>query len=331
MSGLDGGAPAPTAGTGGEDVSVRGQVPAQPERARSLQQQSDDLDARVAAKVHAAHRGEAPRPATSLGRAPDGKFLPAGVTNIHAPAPVAKPAAPTTSEAAPQTSAKAVSPDVQTQVQGAASETETAAAAADPEIEKIKGEHATYKAKVDALTKRDAQWTEIAERSLGRLQTLGKQLQQAHALLRQHGVSVDPRDMELARYREREHVSALAEERVTAERQAAAQARAEQERAARYSGLVTATKAAMAEHPQVTAGSQPWLKAIYLIQRQNADPRTAFALVAQEQAKTAAPAPNANVPRTLSGSGAPGGGGPRLKDPRDIAEKWKASLGAGAR
>lgn len=324
MSGLDGGAPAPTAGTGGEDISVKG-APTQPP-VRTHQQASDELDARVGAKIAAAEgRATPPRPTPNKG--PDGRFLPAGVSNIHAPAP--KPKA---SEPDPKVSvgAGAVSPDQTspTAPQGQTSDTSPKAGAPDPEIEKIKGEHAHYKAEHERLTKRDADWSATAEKALARIEGLKDRLKTYEAMLAQAGVSIDPRDLEIARYREAERVQQLVAERMQAEQQARAQQQQEAQRQQQRDQLITSTRAAMAKFPQVAAGTPEWAEACKLIYR-GADPETAFGLMAQKVgART--PAPQTNVLPLLP-RGQTGTGGPRLKDPRDIADKWKAQLGAAAR
>lgn len=320
---LDAGAGAPaasgpstTAGTGGEDIAVRGQ-PQALTREQKLAQHGANLDDRVMAKRAAAERGEMPAVRKGPAQGPDGRFLPAGVTNIHAPAPRPKTSEPALNAAG----TVAVSPDSQTPSTQTAQTSEPS-----PDVsEAHKAELAQRDERITALTQRDAEWTQIAEKALARIETLKGQMQRYAEMLEQAGISLDPRDIELAQLREGHRVRTLADERAQAEAQAAAQ-RAQQEQAEKQrNALINSTREVMKRYPQVAAGTAPWAEAIKLIYR-GADPETAFALMAQ---KVAAAQP-AQAPATFTNSGAGGSAQPKSRDPRDIAEKWKRTLGAAA-
>jgi hypothetical protein len=262
---------------------------AQPAPARTPAQQSDALDARIAEKRSKAEGVLAPP------RGVDGKFQPG-----EKPAPEKKADATVVDEKAPEKKP-------------------------DADHERLKADHAKAVEERDALKARDLEWTAMAEKVSARLQTQGQRIAQLEAMLKEKGVEIDPRDIELVRYREREAAQKLAEERAAAEADAKKASDEDAKRSQARSALTAQATAALEKYPELRdpANQQDLVKFLRLSWR-GMDVDEAAEMVAAK-IKTRAPTTKPQVPKTLAGSGA-GGAGPKLTDPRDIADKWKARL-----
>ncbi len=313
MSGLDGGGGASASpaggndGTGGEDVSVR----SQPGHARNPNEQSNDLDARIQARKLAAERGDAAPENLKGQRGPDGKFLP---RNGQAPEPVNNAASDEAEEHGEEREAP---------------KAKAAAPKADPAHEKLKTEHAAATKERDHFKGRDAEWTKIGERAMARLDSQTAYIEHLEAKLAEHGGSVDPQLIENATLKERIRAIELAEERAANEAERSAAQEQEARRAAARQHLTDTTKAALSKHPALLK-SGPDLKEYLTLVYRGGDPTTLAEVFNQRALKHVNAAANPPMaPRTLAGRGA-GSGGPRLTDPRDIADKWKRRIGANA-
>ncbi len=294
MSGLDGGGSGDLGG-GSVDSGAAPSAPAQPAAARTPQEQSDALDARVMAKRHAAEHGEDTVLAPPKGaRGPDGKFLP-GAGAEPKPKAEAKPAEP--------------------------------AKESDDHV-KLKAEHDAISKERDSLKARDGEWTEVAEKALARIDSQKAYISQLEAALAEKGGSIDPTMLENVRLQERIRAIELAEERAAAGKESEAEQAKEAKRAELRAELTSSTKAALSKFPSLLK-SGPDLKEYLQLVYRGGDPSTLAEVFAQRADKRAADAVRPVAPRTLTGSGA-GTGGPKLRDPRDIADKWKAQLGANA-
>lgn len=327
MSGLDGGGSGgisggstnTSAGTGGEDVSVKNQ---QVQRARSHQEQSDNLDARIQQKRLAAERGEtAPTPPAKgspaaqgqAQRGPDGKFLP---QDPHK--------APDPARAQASTSAgddKTVSPDAH----DAKPADVEAAPKADPAHEKLKAEHATVVKERDTLADRNKQWDKIGEAAMARMDSQKAYIARLESALQEKGGSIDPMVLENTRLQERVRAIEMAEERAAAEHARQQQAAAEAQRTQEREQLTSETKAALSKFPALFK-SGPDLKEYLTLVWRGGDPTTLAEVYNQRVEKRSPQSTSPQIaPRTLAGRGS-GSGGPKLTDPRDIADKWKRTL-----
>lgn len=216
-----------------------------------------------------------------------------------------------------------------------ADEPDKPAAEAKPELEtrkdpkdaaaqKASAELAAAQQKIEALEKETAEGEHLAERALARITRLETENKSLRAMLKQHGVSTDPRDAELMRYREAERVRQLGAERATAaataQQQAQAAAQAQQAQAA----LEASCRDVLAKHPELDPrkGQEQveFWRAVY----RGADPVALAAIVVPGLRAKANAAP---APRTLPrGTGA---GGEKISyDPRDVADRFKARLRA---
>lgn len=288
-------------------------TPAQPALARTPSQQSDALDARIEAK-RAKAEGREPREVLAPPRGADGKFQPSkGAASSND----AKP-----SDQAPPSGAQAAKDD-------AAPEGKTDEKKADLEHEKLKAEHEKVTKERDHFKARDAQWTEMAEKVTARLNSQKAYIAQLEAALREKGGDVDPRDVRLMRYEEQEAARKLADERAAAEAEERRQAETEQKRAQDRTALTESAKAALGAHPELRepANQADLVKFLRLVWR-GGDPAECAELVSAQIAKRTAAKTTTTVPKTLAGLGG-GSGGPKLTDPRDIADKWKARLRTG--
>lgn len=313
-----GGAPA-----GGGDSSGAQSQGSQPAPSRTPDQASAALDARVAEKRARAESVLAPpkgvdetaqRSATGgPQRGPDGKFLPRGPQHPSSISDETKPEA----AAAPPPS-----DDVERDVSSEAPPKPEK----DGETEKLKADHAKAQRDLDGYKQAVSEWEGISERALARIETQTARIAQLEAALQELGGSVDPRDVELATLREQALHRSYAEQRAQAEREAQAQAQRDAQRETARAQLAGDTKAAMAAHPEVFSNQARVVEVAKLILQSRLDPQTAVETVVARATRTSKPAPQA--PRTLSNRGA-GGAAPRLTDPRDIADKWKARLVAG--
>ncbi len=334
MSGLEGGSAIPAAVDGVQPAAgapapggfVNVSASKQPAKARSHQEMSDDLDQRIQAKKLAAERADrglppkqveskqVPRP-VALGRAPDGKFLPSNTSKAASGAGVD------------------VSPDDEAGVHDAALETNPAAAQAAPKAtEKPVTEHPEYvqlAERTKGLEDRDTEWTTVAERAMARLDSQEQYIKRLESALQQRGGQVDPTQLENMQLRERVRAIEMAEERA---KHAAEQARLdgiEAQRAAYRKQFTDDTRAALTKYPHLLKDG-PVLKEYLQLVYRGGDPTALAEVYAQRAAKRAGPqVTSAMAPRTLAGRGA-GSGGPKLTDPRDIADKWKRQLGASA-
>ena len=280
---------------------------AQPQAARTPEQASNNLDARVAAKRHAAEHGSPlapPKGVTNVHagpeRGPDGKFLPKQATSEGA-ATEQKPADGTPSADEPKQDA------------------------APKEIETLKATHAkdleARDAQIADFKKRDEQWNAIAEKALAKIETLGARVKQLEAALTAAGGAIDPRDVQLATFQERERARQLEEERRAAFAEEEQARQAEAQRKAHYDGLVASSKAALAKYPELAQSKQHFANACRLVLN-GGDPEEVFALYAAKAKAASTPAPQ--PPRAFVGK--PGGATPKLTDLRDIADKWHARL-----
>lgn len=302
-----------SAGTGGEDVQVRSQPPP----ARTPQQQSDALDARVAEKRARAEqpangaRQHTPKADADKQRGPDGKFL-KGAASVVDDAQSGDQRPPAASQTAK---------DGDAAPEGKLDDKKAAEPSA--ELVKLKADHERVTKEHATLKQRDEQWTALAEQVSARLKTQSAYIAKLEAALQEKGGSIDPRDLEIARYQEREHAQTLAQQRAEAQRKADADAQAEAQRAQERQSLENDAKAALTKHPELLepTNQADLVKYLRLVYR-GADPTEAADMVGAQVKQRAGQPAATNIPRTLAGKGT-SSGGPKLKDPRDIADKWK--------
>lgn len=285
---------------GGEPAGA-GEPSGTPQAQRTPQQASDLLDARIAIKRAQAESGDEGRspqgqvkPSQLPVRGPDGKFLP-------------------TSRSTSTQSADVASPD------------ESARDGVDLESHP---EHKRLREAHDSLQERDGEWTKIAERALARMDSQKAYIAQLEQALQERGGSVDPTKIENVRLQERIRAIELAEERAAAAAEQEQRASVEAERVAAREHLTSTTKAALAQYPQLLR-SGPELKEFLTAVYRGGDVETLAEFWAGRADKRYPSENRPMAPRTLAGRGS-GGGGPRLTDPRDIADKWKKSLGLNA-
>lgn len=267
---------------------------AQPVTAQPTRTASQALEDRIAARRKAADAGHlslvqsTAEKATQAQRGPDGKFLPA---------------------TGAQPEAKVLSPEV---LDAEKKPDATAALKADLD---------QHKAELAAAKKHLSDYDEVSEIAIARIQRLEGENKAMRKALQAHGVSDDPRDVELARYRERDSAGRLAAERAQAEHEQ--RARAEQQRQAQgeSAAFEGECRSVLSQFPALNpqTGGQEAVDFWRAVYRSNA----ALALAPTVAAAIAARTGTAQPPRTLPRSSS-SGGAPVSFDPRDVADKWKA-------
>lgn len=272
--------------------------PGAPAPSRTPQQASDALDARIAERRVRAE-------AEDRTRGPDGRFLSPGPQN-------------------PATEAQAAERAAQPQVEDPAATEAPTPDVIPPEVAEHL-EKAT--ARVTELEARDAEWEGVGARALARIQSLSARIAQLEQALQERGGSVDPRDVEIARLRESDSLYRMEQERARAQSEQRAQQEQLAQRTQARAALTKSTRAALDKHPDLEQpeNRRHLVRALQLIFN-GGDPAEMISMVAA--AVPSRPAARLPPPRTFAASAQAGGGGPRLKDPRDIADKWKARLSA---
>lgn len=288
--------PAANALAGAVNALPAGGGNAQPVTTQPTRTASQALEDRIAARRKAADAGHlslvqsTAEKATQAQRGPDGKFLPTAQATTE---PKAKAEAPATIEKPP--------------------EKDDATASLKADLDRHKAELAEHHKLLN-------EYDEASELAVARIQRLEGENKNLRKALQAHGVSDDPRDIELARYRERDSAGRLAAERGQAEREQQAQAERDRARAAENADFQAQCTSMIQQYPaldpQKSQEAVDFWRAVY---RSNA----AFALAPTVAAAIAAKTSTAQPPRTLPRSSS-SGGAPVSFDPRDVADKWKA-------
>lgn len=289
--------PAASALTGAVNALPAGGGNAQPVTTQPTRTASQALEDRIAARRKAADAGHlnlvqsTAEKATQAQRGPDGKFLPTAQATTE---PKAKAETPATTEKPP--------------------EKDDATAALKADLDRHKTDLAEHRKLLN-------EYDEASELAVARIQRLEGENKAMRKALQTHGVSDDPRDVELARYRERDSAGRLAAERAQAEHEQ--RARAEQQRQAQgeSAAFEGECRNVLSQFPALNpqTGGQEAVDFWRAVYRSNA----ALALAPTVAAAIAAKTGTAQPPRTLPRSSS-GGGAPVSFDPRDVADKWKA-------